>query len=201
MRSALRVSITAMVTACAGAENFPIPRCLPTEALPLASADCAATPEVTRYREDLAHTLLNQLRWEHSESLPLRAEVDASGSVDTVCVAGDVTSLGWSVRRQIARSNSALQATPPGPACVAGTSLDLTDALVRESRRRARTADGAESLASCALLRASGDVCIQQHAPVCAVFPNGDRRTYSNACDACKDSFVGRFLEGACTRL
>jgi len=184
------------VLACGGAERIEVPRCAPPEVKPATSVECTSTAEVLAYRQDLGEAVARHLRWEHSPALPIGVEFDAAGSVDSVCVASEPQSLPWAARQELVRGSAAMRSFPAGPPCLAGTRLDVTEALVKASTAARRSS---ESLASCLSLR--GEICLDQNAPVCGVFPDGTRRTYANACAACENSQLKGWAQGACSRM
>jgi hypothetical protein len=51
-------------------------------------------------------------------------------------------------------------------------------------------------LVTCAL-----SICLPENAAVCGVSPDGTRRTYRNACEACQDPSLKGWWEGACPEL
>lgn len=42
------------------------------------------------------------------------------------------------------------------------------------------------------------EVCTMEYLPVCALQQNGSYKTYSNGCNACSNSSVTSYREGAC---
>jgi hypothetical protein len=94
----------------------------------------------------------------------------------------------------VASSLDSLRATPPGPACLAGTTLDLSSALVTGSVRDPfRFPIGMTDCPERRNLR-----CINQLRHVCAYYRDGRHRSFENACEACRDEQVVGYLDFVC---
>lgn len=190
-----RIAIAAgLALACAGEQAAEQPVCSAAALRPEPAEECSATREVAVYRRRVAATLADTMRWQVAPEVPLSVELDAESRVERICLPADAPPTPWGLRRDLARSAAELRAQGPGPACVAGTRIELESAGPGIS---VTTADPPEpALASCSGLR--NQVCIEQYAPVCAVFPDGTRRTHSNACNACENSTVKGWFDGPC---
>jgi len=186
-----------VVVACATSPPVEAPPCSDFANIPRPSAGCATGSDFTDYQNRLAEAFLSRLRWTHPDDLPVFVALDSESQPNSICAGGAVFPT-WSVRNRIARSLPELRAAGPAPVCAAGSKIDLLPALLRQSKIRRRPRISDTYLASCASLH--DVICTNQMEPVCAVYPAGERRTYSNACEACRDLFVKGYRSGPCQR-
>jgi hypothetical protein len=175
-----------------------VPICTSEEENRGPARSCAATAAFDTYFLELSRTLDAGLRSRYPENLPLRVRFDAAGGIASVCAgdaAGGPPSGAYS---RVSRSIPALRAVEGAPACLAGTSLDLTTGIETQRRRihSSPAGLGPGPLASCTSIR--NVICIDAYDPVCAVYPDGATRTYANACEACSDTFVKGYAPGPC---
>jgi len=185
----------ALTLGCGASQPVEVSRCSPPEVAPLADEECRATPEARAYADEMATALARASGGTGLDGLALGVEVGGDGSPRSVCAAPEAGALPWRARRALARANASLGSLPRAPACLAGARLDLTEAVAKASaslRTRAQAA-----LGSCLSIR--DHLCLEQDAPVCGVFPDGTRRSYRNACEACRNPSLTGWLEGACS--
>lgn len=178
---------------CIGSHEVEVPPCSPVAQRPTPDAACGATREFADYREALTTELARALSWQIPE-LPTSVELDPESRVERVCAAPEAASLPWKIRRRLVESTASLRSLDPGPACAAGTRIDLQASLAGLGRALAESR--VQNLGSCLSLRRS--ICIEQDAPVCGVFADGTYRTYRNACQACESSSIRGWMEGPC---
>jgi len=193
------IGLALLVLGCETTRETGVPRCAPLPAEERIAEECRAEPAVAALEQELAAEIADRLKWKHPTELPLRVAFDANAVVESICFGSPSAVPDWRLRSDVARALPKLRAAGPGPACLAGSSLDLTHALVvggepPPTRRRSRIQ--ASDLSSCTGLREV--VCTDQGQTVCGVFPDGTRRTYANACEACSNSFVKGYWPGAC---
>jgi hypothetical protein len=199
MRLPCRIlAIAASGLACAGAPAPELPACSASELRPLPDASCELDAEVVDYKRDTVLTLWSYLG-AGSPRLPLVLEFDRRARVESVCVEPDA-SFGRGVRRQLDRAIRALRAMPPGPACLAGTRLELAEDFADASkgwRRKEGRRPEVEQLCTLGERRCLG----AWREPVCALRNDGSRKTYADACQACRDPAVTGYDAGNCSEL
>ena len=122
-----RLVLSTTAIACASPTTAPSPYCPSADPLPETARDCRASTIV--YQQKLVEEIDPRLRSEYFGSLDVSAEFDPVSAQPSVCIAGESQTLAWVVRQQLAICNEALQRFEPGPACLSGTRLDMTDAL------------------------------------------------------------------------
>ncbi len=155
---------------------------------------CRTSEEVQAYEDLLAFEVLRRSQWQFPNGIPLHVDLDANRRVARVCVGNPVSQASWSDRDRVASSLDSLRATPPGPACLAGTTLDLSSALVTGSVRDPfRFPIGMTDCPERRNLR-----CINQLRHVCAYYRDGSRRSFDNACEACREEFVVGYMDFVC---
>ncbi len=155
---------------------------------------CRTSDEVRDYEDLLASEVLRRSQWQFPNGIPLHVELDANRRVARVCVGNAGSQASWSVRDRVASSLGPLRATPAGPACLAGTTLDLTSALVTGSVRDPfRFPIG---MSDCPEPR--NRRCANQLRHVCAYYRDGRRRSFDNACEACRATHVVGYLDFVC---
>ncbi|MGH0028704.1 MAG: Kazal-type serine protease inhibitor family protein [Myxococcota bacterium] len=197
MRLGHLAAVAALVACATNSYEREVPRCLPHEPAP--DAACLSTDEVSQYQARIADALLQRLRWQHPPDLAVHVRFAADPAVEAVCM-GDASNVpAWNVRAAVARGLPELRQIDPVPGCLAGRSLDVTEALVAAKAPEAGSERFPDVLQSCLTLRNPDFVCVRQYEPVCGVSPDGTRRTYSNACDACDNSLVRGYTPGPCT--
>lgn len=154
---------------------------------------CVDSAEVEDYQARLAYEILRHSLWEYPNGVPLHVALRPDRRVGLVCVGSERARAGWSDRDRVAASLGALRQLPPAPACLAGTTLDLSGELTRRS-----VPPGGirlpHAMLDCRELQ--GQRCVPQ--PVCGVFQNGRRRTYPDACEACREPALVGYLEFEC---
>ena len=197
MRAPARVlAIAAAVLACAGSPRArEVPACAASELHPLPDAGCELDEAVADYKHDTVLTLWSYVGSE-SPRLPVVIQFDPRARVESVCLE-EGTSVGSAARAKLERATRALRAMPPGPACLAGTRLELAEDFADASkgwRRKTKSRPEVEEL--CTL---GERTCVgASREPVCALFTDGRRKTYPDACQACRDPSVSGYDEGAC---
>ncbi len=155
---------------------------------------CRTSEEVQAYEDLLAFEVLRRSQWQFPNGVPLHVELDANRRVARVCVGNAASPPSWSVRDRVASSLRALRATPAAPACLAGTTLNLTSALVTGSVRDPfRFPIG---MTDCPELR--NIRCVNQLRHVCAYYRDGRRRSFDNACEACREELVVGYMDFVC---
>ncbi len=156
---------------------------------------CADSAAVVDYEDRLTFEILRHSLWEYPAGVPLHVALRSDRRVGLVCVGSESARPGWSARDRVAASLGALRSLPPGPACLAGTTLDLTGELTRRSipAGAIRLPVGTRSCREFQGVR-----CVPQPVEVCAVFQDGRRRTYPNACEACREPSVVGYLDFEC---
>lgn len=193
MRRGVRLLTLALVACVTPYDELPLCGLVATR--DLAPSACAKTKEAKAYREQLANEVLRRSQWEYPPRLPLRVQLDPGGRVGGVCVGSQKKPPGWNTRDRVASSLRALRAAPPAPACLAGTTVDLTRALM-DLGVPPGTPPTPIGMTWCDELRDS--VCANRMETVCAVYDDGRRRTYPNACDACRNPSVVGYLDFTC---
>jgi hypothetical protein len=186
------IAAAAGLAACAGrTPGFPV--CVPAELQPLPEASCELDEEVADFRRDTVLTL-----WGYVGSRPSRfpvvVELDARARIASVCLE-EGASLGWRAREQLERAARTLRAMPPGPACLAGRRLELAEDFADATRGSGRARRQPQVQELCA---PGQQVCVGWRDPVCALRKDGSRKTYSDACQACRDPDVTGYDEGTC---
>jgi hypothetical protein len=121
MRAALRLAAL-LGLACASPQPYAVERCpSPKQLPPRPSTQCKAGPETVAYEDRLAALLTSA-----AGPLALRVALDGRSRVAAICAEG--TSRGMEnarARRTLAANLGDVWALPPGPACLAGTRIDL----------------------------------------------------------------------------
>jgi hypothetical protein len=117
--------------ACAGSTSTLSPYCASPALLPETSPDCRASTVL--YQQALLDVVDAKLRSEHFGSLDISAEFDPVSRLPRVCIGRELEPVPSVVHQQVASCNGALRGFPPGPACLSGTRLDLTEALLTAS--------------------------------------------------------------------
>jgi hypothetical protein len=119
---------------CANTQPIDIPYCARPEARAQVSEDCRAAPEVSAYQLGLIEAIDPELRSAFFGPLNINGEFDGD-AVPTVCISStEPPSVPWVVRQQLRSCNAALRRRyRSAPLCLAGTQLDLTDALAAAS--------------------------------------------------------------------
>ncbi len=113
--------------ACASPSSTRSPYCASPTPLPETTHDCRAS--TVFYQQKLVDAIDSRLRSQHFGSLRISAEFDPVTSLPSACIEGGAETVAWVVRQQLATCNEALRRLEPGPACLSGTRLDVTDAL------------------------------------------------------------------------
>jgi hypothetical protein len=186
------VAVAASALACAGRPPDHLV-CRQPELHPPPDAACELDEEVVDFRRDTVLTL-----WGYVGSRPSRfpvvVELDARARIESVCLE-EGASLGRRARDELERATRTLRAMPPGPACLAGRRLELGEDFADATRdsRRGRRRPQVQEL--CALGQQS---CVGWREPVCALRTDGSRKTYPDACEACRDPSVTGYDEGTC---
>jgi hypothetical protein len=67
---------------------------------------------------------------------------------------------------------------------------------VESGELQGRNPMGEQKMVACTEPRSQ--VCTQDYRPVCAILLDGSLKTYSNGCNACSDTAVTGYREGAC---
>ena len=199
MRAPARIlAIAASGLACAGVQAPELPLCAASELRPLPDASCELDADVVDYKRDTVLTLWSYVGSE-SPRLPVVVEFDPRARVESVCLEQDA-SVGRRVREQLDRAIRTLRAMPPGPACLAGTRLELAEDFADASkgwRRKSYRRPEVEELCTLAERRCLGT----WREPVCALTTDGSRKTYPDACQACRDPAVTGYDAGDCSIL
>ena len=185
----------ALALACGGSQRLEVPLCSAPELRPEPTEACREQADFAVYRDELARTLAQELRWQIPSPLSLSVELDSGARVERVCAAPEAASLPWNLRRWLVGSLGPLRAIPAGPVCAANARVELSDALLEATSMTPEAAAVIE-LASCLGIREH--VCIEQNAEVCGVFADGTRHTYPNACNACENTSLKGWFEGRC---
>jgi len=131
-----------------------------------------------------------------SPRLPVVIEFDPRARVESVCVEQGA-SVGRRVRERLDRAIRTLRAMPPAPACLAGTRLELAEDFADASkgwRRKSYRRPEVEELCTVVEQRCLG----AWREPVCALRTDGSRKTYPDACQACRDPAVTGYDAGEC---
>ena len=194
MRPPARIlAIAAWQLACVGPREPAAPVCagpLP----PLPEAGCELDAEVADYKRDTVMTLWGYVGSQASK-LPLVLVFDARARVASVCLEKEA-SVGSRQRAQLDRAIRTLRSMRAGPACLAGTRLELAEDVADAShqwRGRARHQPEVEEFCM-----AGQQSCAGWREPVCALLSDGSRETYPDACEACRDPAVTGYDEGRC---
>jgi hypothetical protein len=195
MRAAAGLAaISASALACAGVEPAAVPACDPAALRPPPEASCELDAEVVDFKRDTVMTV-----WSYVGSdlprLPLVLVFDARARVESVCAEGRSRGSG-KARAGLERAIRALRAMPPAPRCLAGTRLDLSEDFAEAtSRWRRQSWQRREPEELCLPLQQR---CVGWREPVCGLRSDGSRRTYADACEACRDPSVEGYDEGVC---
>jgi len=199
MRPPARIlAIAASWFACAGVQAPELPLCVESELRPLPDASCELDADVVDYKRDTVLTLWGYVGSE-SPRLPVVIEFDPRARVESVCVEQGA-SVGRRVRGQLDRAIRTLRAMPPAPACLAGTRLELAEDFADASkgwRRKSYRRPEVEELCTVGERRCLG----AWREPVCALRTDGSRKTYPDACQACRDPAVTGYDAGNCSIL
>ena len=182
-----------LLVACTSYEDLPLCRDLARRERP--SASCAASSDVARYEKLLADEILRQSDWEYPDGVPLHVTLRPDGRVGVVCVGKETAKASWSARDRVAASLPGLRRVRPGPACLAGTTLDLTSVL---ARRRAPSGGVRLPYGTVSCDEVRGRRCVHRVGEVCGVFRDGRLRTYPDACEACQHPSIVGYLEFPC---
>jgi hypothetical protein len=167
---------------------------VPAELPPLPDAACELDADVVDYRKDTVLTLWSYVG-ARSGRFPVVVALDARARIESLCLEEGV-SLGRRARQQLERATRTLRGMPPGPACLAGTRLELGEDFADASRgwrRPTRPRPQVEELCS-----PGQQSCVGWTEPVCALKTDGDRETYPDACQACRDPAVTGYDAGTC---
>jgi hypothetical protein len=131
----------ALAAACA-TQQPAIPYCTDAAAaLPPAAPACASEPEARRVKQELSALAVPEAHWNL-----VRVAFDGESRVDAVCVERARYTDGWNARVKLSAREAELRAVAPGPACLAGTSLELNrlgarraqiDVVAEDCRREA----------------------------------------------------------------
>jgi hypothetical protein len=189
------LAIAAAGLACAGVETPALPLCAAPELHALPDASCELDADVVDYKRDTVLTLWSYVGSE-SPRLAVVIEFDSRARVESVCVE-EGASVGYRVRERLDRAIRTLRAMPPGPACLAGTRLELAEDFADASRgwrRKSYRRPEVEELCGLAQERCLGAL----REPVCALLTDGRRKTYPDACEACRDPAVTGYDAGTC---
>ena len=134
------LAAVALAGACATRQPT-ISYCRAATALPAPAPECASAPEVRRVKSELEAIAVPAVHFNG-----VRVGFDAEGRVGSLCVERAPYTDGWAARSKLAAREAELRAVAAGPACLAGTSLELNrfgarraeiDAVVDECRREA----------------------------------------------------------------
>jgi len=188
------VAITASGLACAGVEPVGIPLCDEGQLRPLPEASCELGEEVADYKRDTVLTVWSYVGSD-SPRLPLVIGFDSRARVESVCVE-EAARIARKARDRLDLAIRTLRALPPGPDCLAGRRLDLAEDFAdatHEWRRKSRRRPEVEELCFPGQQRCAG-----WREPVCALKSDGSRKTYPDACEACRDRSVTGYDEGTC---
>jgi hypothetical protein len=129
VRPGALAACAALALACGGSQRLEVPVCSAPGQRPEPSEDCREQADFAVYREQLARTLAQELRWQIPPALPISVELDPGARVERVCAAPEAASLPWDQRRWLVASLGPLRRIAPGPACAASTRVALRDAL------------------------------------------------------------------------
>ncbi len=197
MRPPVRIlAIAASALACAGVQAPELPVCAASELRPLPAASCELDADVVDYKRDTVLTLWSYVGSE-SPRLPVVIHFDPRARVESVCVEPGAT-VGRRAPDQLARAIRTLRAMPPAPACLAGTRLELAEDFADASkgwRRKSNRLPDVEELCTLGERRCLGS----WRDPVCALRTDGSRKTYPDACQACRDPAVTGYDAGNCS--
>jgi hypothetical protein len=157
---------------------------------------CSDSDEAKAWRATLAGLVLRRSQWSYPMGVPLYVGVDGAGRVGPVCVGSATSDPSWSTRDRVGASLPQLRAAPPAPACLTGTTVDLTAALVESSAPGSYA--GPLGLIACAPDARDVDDCPQEIDWVCGIQRNEARQPYRNGCTACTDRRVIGYYETYC---
>jgi hypothetical protein len=191
------LAIAACALACAGVHSEDAPSCVASELHPLPDASCELDADVADYKRDTVLTLWSYVG---SESrLPVVIEFDPRARVESVCLERGA-SVGSRARARLDRAIRTLRAMPPGPACLAGRRLELAEDFADASKGWRRPGERRPEVEEpCTLMQRR---CLgAAREPVCALLTDGRRKTYPDACQACRDPAVTGYDEGTCSIL
>jgi hypothetical protein len=195
MRRAIRLlAFAASGLGCAGTQPAAPPACAASAERPLPAPRCELDPEVADYKRDTILTLWGYVG-SRSSRLPVVLELDSRARIESVCLE-EGGSLDRETRQQLERAIRTLRAMRPGPACLAGTRLELAEDFADAGARwRPRTPAIPRTDELCAM---GQQRCTGWREPVCALFSDGRRATYPDACEACLAAGVRGYDEGPC---
>lgn len=181
--------------ACVSYEDLPLCEALTARQRP--SLECRQSDEAAAWQAKLAWEVLRRSQWQYPYGVPLHVEVDDAGRVGRVCVGSTAQEAGWSTRDRVAASLRSLRASPPAPACMAGTTVKLDGTLAEQG-----LPEGSEP-PPLGMTPCEGPADHHQHCPseqrvVCAVLRDGGRRSYLNACEACRERDVIGWFDFQC---
>jgi hypothetical protein len=188
------VLAAAALAACVSYDDLPL--CGPYDWNQAAARVCTDSDEAQAYRRFLAEQVLRRSQWSYPMGVPLHVGVDRSGRVGPVCVGSPTQEPSWSTRDRVAASLRNLRAAPAAPACLAGTTVDLTSALVEWGAPDSYS--GPIGLIPCEPDSREVDDCPVRIEWVCGVHRDDTRAAYRNACHACNDSRVLGYTETYC---
>ena len=193
-RTSLLLVFAASGLACSGVQPAAPPVCVAAEQGPLPDPRCELDPRVADYKRDLVLTLWGYVGL-RSTRLPIVVGLDARARIESVCLE-EGASLDRKTRQEIERATRTLRAMRSGPACLAGTRLELAEDFADANARwRSRTPSIPRVEELCAM---DQQRCVGWREPVCALFIDGRRATYPDACEACRAPGVRGYDAGPC---
>jgi hypothetical protein len=134
VRQSALVACAALALGCGGSQRLEVPLCSAPELRPEPTEACREQADFAVYRDELARTLAQELRWQIPAALPISVELDPSARVERVCAGEQAALLPWDQRRWLVASTAPLRRIAPGPACAARTRVALGDALADVAR-------------------------------------------------------------------
>lgn len=195
IRRVLRLfAFSTLGLACAATHPPGPPSCAADDRKPPPAPRCELAAEVVEYKRDTILTLWGYVGARPSR-LPVVLELDSDARIESVCIE-DGAALDRASRQQLERASRTLRAMRPGPRCLAGTRLELAeDFAAARARWRPRTPAIPRTDQLCAR---GQQRCTGWRDAVCALFSDGRRATYPDACEACLAAGVRGYDEGPC---
>jgi hypothetical protein len=95
------------------------------------------SPEVASYQEDLIDVIDSELRSAYFGRVDIGVEFHTNDAAPSVCITTKQPN-PWVVKQQLGNCNAELRRFLAGPGCLAGTRLDLTDAIAARKQDRER---------------------------------------------------------------
>lgn len=187
--------VAATVLACVSYEELPL--CGAVSARERPTLACRESDEAAAWQSLLAWEILRRSQWQYPYGVPLNVEVDDGGRVGRVCVGSAGQEAGWSTRDRVAASLPSLRSAPPAPACMSGTTVRLSRTLYEQG-----VPEGSEppplGMTPCEGPPEEFRHCPSERRVVCGVLRDRNRRSYPNACEACRDPDVIGWFDFHC---